>query len=55
MDDTDTAARNAAQELAKLRWSPSPVVARAAETVVERWDELDADHQQLIRAKAGKV
>ena len=52
MDDADVAARNVARELSKLRWSPSPVVRRAAEIVVQRWDELDPEYQAQARAKA---
>jgi hypothetical protein len=47
-----TDARNAAQELAKLRWSPSPLVLRSAEIVVQPWDELDEEHRAQLRAKA---
>jgi hypothetical protein len=41
-----------AQRLSMRRWSPSPVVRRAAETVVRRWDELDPEYQAQVRAKA---
>jgi hypothetical protein len=52
MNDADVSVTNPAQALAKLRWSPSPVVQRAAQTVVDRWDELDDEHRAQLRAKA---
>jgi hypothetical protein len=48
MADADT--RAAARELARVRWDPSPVVARAVETVVSRSAELDASQRAALEA-----
>jgi hypothetical protein len=48
-----TDAKNpAAQALAMRRWSPSPLVQRAAETVIDRWSELDEQHREALRDRA---
>jgi hypothetical protein len=41
---------SAARDLARVRWSPSPVVARAVQTVITRAGELDDTQRAAIEA-----
>jgi hypothetical protein len=48
MADAETS--EAARALAARRWDPSPVVARAVQTVVTRRAELDASQRAALEA-----